>query len=63
LFRLPGGMVTLLRDHVALTRQTPMLALAAASHPPGVRIYPTAFFRLTAAWAALPLTTRLIAFR
>jgi len=26
-------MVTLLRDHVAVTRQTPFVALAAASHP------------------------------
>jgi len=26
-------MVTLLRDHVALTRQAPFAALAAASHP------------------------------
>ena len=28
-----GGMVTLLRDHVALTSQAPFEALAAASHP------------------------------
>jgi len=28
-----GGMVTLLRDHVAVTGQAPFAALAAASHP------------------------------
>jgi hypothetical protein len=31
-------MVTLLRDHVAVTRQAPFEALAAASHPRKERI-------------------------
>ena len=36
-------MVTLLRDHVAVTRQVPIRALAAASHPPSLTQYAISF--------------------